>query len=217
LGGDEVKYFPVNIRLARIFATHSKCSLVRVAFLSFVLLGYPPVAVAKTYVEIARALVADLPPDARIREDLEAELLAQANGYRATRGVAALKPSSRMLVAARAQAIDMMLNNFVGHRSSSGYEFDSRARYFLGNPAQMPQMAENAARETQKGEADASKADRLFQQWVHSAPHRKSLINSGYKFVSTGVVQRGNKIWAIQIFFAPPPTDIEAVGSDGLY
>jgi hypothetical protein len=31
------------------------------------------------------------------------------------------------------------------------------------------------------------------------------LLNSGYKFVSTGVVQRGNKIWAVQIFFAPLP------------
>lgn len=78
-------------------------------------------------------------------------------------------------------------------------------------------MAENAARDTQEGDADTGKADRLFQQWVHSAPHRKSLINSGYTFVSTGVVQRGNRIWAIQIFFAPLPSDIKAIGSDGLY
>jgi uncharacterized protein YkwD len=172
---------------------------------------------AKTYVEIARGMLKNLPGDAHIRDDLETELFMQANAYRATRGVGALKPSELMQEAARAQAVDMMLNNFVGHRSSSGYEFDSRMRYFLGNPAQIPQMGENAARETQKGEADIGKADRLFQQWVHSAPHRKSLINGGYKFVSTGVVQRGNKIWAVQIFFAPPPNDIKASGSDGLY
>jgi uncharacterized protein YkwD len=162
-------------------------------------------------------MLKNLPQGAQIRPDLETELLAQANAYRASRGVGALKSSKLMQEAARAQAADMMLNNFVGHRSSSGYEFDSRVRYFLGNPPDLPQMAENAARETQKGEADIGKADRLFQQWVNSGPHRKSLINSGYKFVSTGVVQRGNKIWAIQIFFAPLPSDIKVPGNDGLY
>lgn len=172
---------------------------------------------AKTYVEIARGLLQNLPADARLRGDLETELLVQANAYRSTRGVGALQSSDVMRDAARAHAVDMMLNGFMGHRSSSGYEFDSRARYFLGNPVQMPQMAENAARDTQKGEADLAKADRLFQQWVHSAPHRKSLINSGYKFVSTGVVQRGNKIWAVQIFFASLPNDVKPLGSDGLY
>ncbi len=81
----------------------------------------------------------------------------------------------------------------------------------------MPRMAENAARDTQKGEADAGKARRLFQQWVESRPHRKTLLNSGYKFVSTGVVQRGNKIWAVQIFFAPLPEGVKVLGGSGLY
>jgi uncharacterized protein YkwD len=191
--------------------------LFRAVVLVVLVAGFGLPSQAKTYVEIARHMLKNLPGDAHIRDDLETELFAQANAYRATRGVGALKPSDIMQDAARAQAVDMMLNNFVGHRSSSGYEFDSRARFFLGNPAQIPQMAENAARETQKGEADIGKADRLFQQWVHSAPHRKSLVNSGYKFVSTGVVQRGNKIWAVQIFFAPLPNDIKTPGSDGLY
>jgi uncharacterized protein YkwD len=92
-----------------------------------------------------------------------------------------------------------------------------RAFLTLGNPFSMPQMAENAARDTQKGEANATKARNLFQQWVGSRPHRKTLLNSAYKFVSTGVVQRGNKIWAVQIFFAPLPEDVKAVGSGGLY
>ena len=120
--------------------------------------------------------------------------------------------------AARAQAIDMMLNGYVGHKASSGHEFDSRMRAFLGSPIMMmPRMAENAARDTQKGEADAGKARRLFQQWVESRPHRKTLLNGGYKFVSTGVVQRGNKIWAVQIFFAPLPEGMKVLGGSGLY
>jgi len=180
-------------------------------------LGCAAAAQAKTYVETARDMLKNLPGDAQIRPDLEAELVAQANAYRATQGVGALAASPVMGEAARAQAADMMLNNFVGHRSTSGYEFDSRARYFLGNPAQMPQMAENAARDTQKGKADRAKAQHLFQQWVHSPAHRKSLINSGYKFVSTGVVQRGSKIYAIQIFFSALPDGVEPAGSGRLY
>jgi len=181
------------------------------------LLGTALETTAKTYLETAQGLLKNLPADARIREDLEAEIAARANAYRHSKGVASLQLSPLLRDAARAQALDMMLNGYVGHRASSGQEFDSRMRAFLGSPFTMPQMAENAARDTQKGEADAAKARRLFQQWVESRPHRKTLLNSGYKFVSTGVVQRGNKIWAIQIFWAPMPDGVKVLGSGGLY
>jgi uncharacterized protein YkwD len=175
-------------------------------------------AQAKTYLEIALGSLKNLPADARIREDLEAVIAGQANAYRQSKGIASLQSSPKLRDAARAQAVDMMLNGYVGHKASSGHEFDSRMRAFLGSPIMMmPRMAENAARDTQKGEADAGKARRLFQQWVESRPHRKTLINSGYKFVSTGVVQRGNKIWAVQIFFAPLPEGVKVMGGGGLY
>ena len=173
---------------------------------------------AKTYLEIALGSLKNLPAEARIREDLEAVIAGQANVYRQSKGVSSLQSSSRLRDAARAQAIDMMLNGYVGHKASSGHEFDSRMRAFLGSPVMMmPRMAENAARDTQKGEADSGKARRLFQQWVESRPHRKTLLNGGYKFVSTGVVQRGNKIWAVQIFFAPLPEGMKVLGGSGLY
>lgn len=175
-------------------------------------------AVAKTYLETALGSLTNLPADARIREDLETVIAGQANAYRQSKGIASLQSSSQLRDAARAQAIDMMLNGYVGHKASSGHEFDSRMRAFLGSPIMMmPRMAENAARDTQKGEADAGKARRLFQQWVESRSHRKTLLNSGYKFVSTGVVQRGNKIWAVQIFFAPLPEGVKVLGGSGLY
>jgi uncharacterized protein YkwD len=173
---------------------------------------------AKTYLETALGSLKNLPAEARVREDLEAVIAGQANAYRQSKGVSSLQASSRLRDAARAQAIDMMLNGYVGHKASSGHEFDSRMRAFLGSPVMMmPRMAENAARDTQKGEADAGKARRLFQQWVESRPHRKTLLNGGYKFVSTGVVQRGNKIWAVQIFFAPLPEGMKVLGGSGLY
>lgn len=201
-----------------IIATLCKCMLIWLAAGLILLTGTAFEASAKTYLEIALGSLKNLPADARIREDLEAQIAGQANAYRQSKGVASLQASPQLRDAARAQAIDMMLNGYVGHKSSSGHEFDSRMRAFLGSPAMMmPRMAENAARDTQKGEADAGKARRLFQQWVESRPHRKTLLNSGYKFVSTGVVQRGNKIWAVQIFFAPLPEGVKVLGGSGLY
>ena len=204
--------------MPRVFATLCKYALIWLVAGLVLLPGTAFEAHAKTYLEIALGSLKNLPGDARLREDLEAQIAGQANAYRQSKGVASLQASPRLRDAARAQAIDMMLNGYVGHKASSGHEFDSRMRAFLGSPVMMmPRMAENAARDTQKGEADAGKARRLFQQWVESRPHRKTLLNSGYKFVSTGVVQRGNKIWAVQIFFAPLPEGVKVLGGSGLY
>lgn len=202
-----------------VITTLCKCLLIWVVVVPGLLLGTALEAGAKTYLETALGSLKDLPADARIREDLETEIAARANAYRRSKGVEPLRSSPLLRDAARAQAIDMMLNGYVGHKASTGQEFDSRMRAFLslGNPFSMPQMAENAARDTQKGEADAAKAQRLFQQWVESGPHRKALLNSGYKFVSTGVVQRGNNIWAIQIFWGALPDGVKVLGSGELY
>ncbi len=207
-----------SFRVPVLIATLCKYALILVFAGPALLMGTAFEAGAKTYLETALGSLENLPADARIRADLEASIAAQANAYRQSKGIAALQASSRLRDAARAQAVDMMLNGYVGHRSSSGHEFDSRMRAFLGGPIMMmPRMAENAARDTQKGDADAGKARRLFQQWVDSRPHRKTLLNSGYKFVSTGVVQRGNKIWAVQIFFAPLPDDVNVLGGSGFF
>jgi uncharacterized protein YkwD len=201
-------YFAVyggKTRLLRAIATLCRHVWIALMAVALVVPGMAVEAAAKTYLEIALGSLKSLPGDARLREDLETDIAAQANAYRQSKGVGALRTSIALREAARAQAVDMMLNGYVGHKASSGQEFDSRMRAFLGSPMSLPRMAENAARETQKGEANATKARNLFQQWVGSRPHRKTLLNSGYAFISTGVVQRGNKIWAVQIFFAPLP------------
>ncbi len=179
--------------------------------------GFAGEARAETYYEVSQGLLRNLPGDARLRGDLEAVIFAETNSYRGSKGIGSLKASDQLRDAARAHAIDMMLNGFVGHKATTGQEFDSRMRAFIGNPLMMPRMAENAARDTQKGAADAGKARRLFQQWVKSRPHRKTLLNGSYSLVSTGVAQRGNKIWAVQIFFSPLPAGNASTGSGGLY
>ena len=60
--------------------------------------------------------------------------------------------------AARAQALDMMLNNYVGHKSSTGHNFEARMRAFSGDGLMMPRMAENVARDRQGGAANHHQA-----------------------------------------------------------
>lgn len=162
------------------------------------------VAQAGSYLDFATAMTERPPAGAVYREDLEAELLRLANAYRASEGKKPVKAGDDFLVAARAHAADMMANNFVGHRASTGHGFESRAAVFAGDLTRFPGIAENAARDTKKTPVDAAKARALFQQWVESRSHRKQLLNRSYAFVSTGVIQRGNSIWAVQIFYAAP-------------
>lgn len=161
-------------------------------------------AAAGRYRDFAAGLNANPPAGSKFRPDLEQKLSELANAYRAQEGKESLTPDPMFQVAARAHAADMMINGFMGHRSSTGQDFDSRMRSFVDDITKFPGMAENAARDTQKTPVDAAKARALFSQWVKSRPHRKALVSRNYQFVSTGVIQSGNKIWAVQIFFATP-------------
>lgn len=215
-----IRKFTHNSRMVRILQLRTTLGFILLAGLGALAL-VPESLSAQTYVQFAKGLVGNLPTDSQFRDDLEAQLVSEANAYRRKKRVKPLEASGQLRMAARAHAADMMLNNFVGHRSSNGQQFDARMSAFFGGPLMLPKMAENAARDTQKGEADAGKASRLFRQWVDSKPHREALLNSGYHYVSTGVVQRGNKIYAVQIFFNQIPKEVKVLGSeaapDGLY
>lgn len=161
-------------------------------------------AQAGRYGDYANGLNAHPPQGSRFRPDLEEWLLALANAYRAAEGKKPVAGAADFRSAARAHAADMMINGFMGHRSSTGQDFDSRMRVFVDDITRFPALAENAARDTQKTPVDARKAQALFTQWMKSRGHRKTLLNRSYQFVSTGVIQRGNSIWAVQIFYAAP-------------
>lgn len=175
-----------------------------VAFLPLAAMLDPRGAEAGPYLDYATQLNRSPPAGSKFRPDLEDQLVGLANAYRAGQDRAALTPDKRFQEAARAHAADMMLNGFMGHKASTGHDFDSRMRVFVDDVTRFPSMAENAARDTQKTPVGAAKARALFQQWVKSRPHRKALTSGSYQFVSTGVIQRGNSIWAVQIFFAAP-------------
>ncbi len=161
-------------------------------------------AEAAPYKEFAASLVQNLPEGVQFRPDLEAVLAGYANAYRTQQGKKPLTVSNFFLVPARAHTVDMMTGNFLGHNASTGHNFDSRMRVFVGDITKFPAMAENAARDSQNTPVGPAKARAVLQQWIESPPHRKALVSRDYAFVSTAVVQRGNKIWAVQIFWAKP-------------
>ncbi len=160
--------------------------------------------IAGPYRDFAERLNESPPNGTAFRPDLEDLLADLANSYRAEEDKELLTPDPMLRELARAHAADMMINDFVGHKASTGHDFSSRVSAFVGDASRFPSIGENAARDTQKTPVDAKKARALFAQWIKSRSHRKNLVNRSFRFVSTGVIQRGNSIWAVQVFFATP-------------
>lgn len=161
-------------------------------------------AARETYAAFVVRINEALPDGAQFRADLEEQLLNAANKYRVAKGLKRLKPAAAALAqAARAHAADMMHGEFVGHTSSSGAGFESRMRALNPGVMMLPRMAENAARERSKGPADAAKAGKLFQQWVKSSAHAKTMRSRDYIAVATGVAEKDGKLYAVQIFVGP--------------
>jgi uncharacterized protein YkwD len=159
---------------------------------------------AGNYLGYAEGLNASPPEGSRFRPDLEETLAALANGYRTAEGKEPVTADGAFLAAARAHAADMMLHGFMGHESSTGLSLQGRMQAFVGDVTKYPSIGEIAARDTKDTPVDDAKARVILQQWIDSRTHRKVMVNRSFRFVSTGVIQRGNRIWAVQIYFGTP-------------
>ena len=137
------------------------------------------------------------------RPDLEQQLFQFANQYRKSKGLRELVLNQSARDASLAHAMDMMQHNYMGHVASSGHDFDSRMRALRGGAMNLPSMGENAARLSHADLADPNAAQKIFQQWLNSPPHRHALASRDYLSVATGVVAQGDKIYADQIFVGP--------------
>ena len=158
----------------------------------------------ETYVQYAERILAEPADGSVVRSDLEAAVLRATNAYLSSNGLKPLKPASAVLVkAARAQAMDLLMQGGMGHVSSNGYGFESRIRAFYPGQMFLAPMAENAARLRNSGLSDSAKAQALVQQWVKSSGHRKNMVNRTYQSVAIGVVSRGRDVYAVQIFSGP--------------
>jgi uncharacterized protein YkwD len=163
----------------------------------------PETIAASAYRAYAERLTQQPPQGVAIRADLESVLDGLAQQARAGKK-RPLVVSTFFKTAARAQAIDMVLGDFVGHTSLKGYSFRARFTAFSEDPDQFPARGENAARERSAGPAGEVKAKKLFKQWLDSGGHRRNLMNRSYNRVSTGVVQKGDHLYAVQMFWTEP-------------
>jgi uncharacterized protein YkwD len=153
------------------------------------------------YRTYANALVADPKKGARFRPDLEAYLDGMAASFRRSSGLRPVAAAERMKVAARAQALDMALGGYVGHTSRNGYGFMKRFAAFA-DPKVVGRHSENAAMNWQTDSpVDQSRAKTLFQQWLNSSGHRRTLLKPHLGYVSTGAVEIGDSLYAVQIFW----------------
>lgn len=166
----------------------------------FAVICLPPAAASEPYEDYALRLIRSLPDGVSFRPDLEAYLNSKAKRAREQKGRRSVKASTKLRPAARAQALEMLLGDFVGHESKSGHRFKARFEAFAG-PGEHGRFGENAARDRQRGNVDKTKATALFQQWLDSTGHRRNLLHRDYRFVSTGVVQKGHHLYAVQIFW----------------
>jgi uncharacterized protein YkwD len=159
-----------------------------------------PAGAAEAYRVFALELLQARPQGVAIRSDLEAYLDGLAAEARSADGRTPVKASDLLRDAARAQALEMLQGNYVGHQSQSGYQFKHRFAAFA-DPQVNGNHGENAARDRQDGPVDRAKARRLFQQWLDSTGHRRNLMDRNYRHVSTGAVEFGHHLYAVQIFW----------------
>jgi uncharacterized protein YkwD len=163
-----------------------------------------PAAAQETYVHFANRLVNGPPAETRFSASIESAILVAANAYRRSQGYAPLKAgSAKMAFAARAQAVDLLLQGRVGHVSAHGNDFVSRMRALRPGMMNLPTMGENAARSTRHGLSDAEISVYIMQQWIRSPAHRHALLSREYLTVATGVARRGDSVYAVQIFVGP--------------
>lgn len=161
-----------------------------------------PAEAAGNYAQYARQVLNGLPANSEPRPDFEAYLDKLVSSYRQANGRKGLIPSDMLREAARAQAADMMYAGKSRHVSRAGHSFDQRFGAYVGAAELYKARGENAASDRKKGPADLAKAKGLFDLWLDSSGHRRNLMKRDYEFVSTGVIQRGQELWAVQIFWS---------------
>jgi uncharacterized protein YkwD len=180
---------------------HMVCSGLWVFLL---LTAVAPAVSRETYMPFAQRLVSQPPEGVEIRTDMETTVLRATNAYRATKRLPPLKPAADvLLLAARAQAVDLLEQGAMGHVSSTGYDFASRMRALHPGQMFLPAMAENAARLRNSKLSDSEAAQALVAQWIKSPSHRKAMSDRSYVTVAIGVARRGNDIYAVQVFSGP--------------
>jgi hypothetical protein len=108
----------------------------------------------------------------------EADLLAQVNSFRASRGLSTLVVSDSLTLAAKWMATDMSVNNYFAHTSRDGRSPTQRMAD-AGYPAFSTWAGEDLA-------AGFNNAAQVLQGWINSPAHLAVLTNPAYRAIGIG-------------------------------
>lgn len=134
--------------------------------------------------------------------DVTRQLLQRTNALRATSGWKPLAPSPRLTAAARRYALYMAQTDRYGHEVD-GQQPAERAK---AQGYDHCLTAENIAFATSaRGFTAGELAQRLFDGWVQSPPHRRNLVDGDMTEVGMAVAQsaRSGRHYAVQLFGRP--------------
>ncbi len=174
-----------------------------VVLAGFAFVGDAPSQAREGYRAYAQRIVGNPPAGARFRGDLESRLNRLASSERKRNGRGGLKASTLLRTAARAQAIDILRTGDVGHRSKRGDQFVVRFAAFGGKDRGI--RGENALRSQKRSSTADGQARHMMKVWLGSSGHRRNLMAYDYRYVSTGVVQKGKRYYAVQMFWQKKP------------
>jgi hypothetical protein len=149
------------------------------------------------------------------------EVIALANGARATANLPALTENVQLSLAARTKAEDMIKNDYFAHTSPAGIE----PWYWIKQTGYQYQAAgENLA-------LNYTNAKEQHSAWMKSATHRANILNTRYQEIGVAVVQGKingkDTIVTVEMFGSPlhavadrvavvPPVEVPAIEIKGV-
>ena len=146
---------------------------------------------AAAWVPTATAAEATLSGNAAARADrvrelptLESRMLAAINNLRRSQGLVPLRPSRALAAVAHQQSASMAEHGFFAHASFNGIPFWQRVETKYPKPASGSwEVGENLV----WGSPRLS-ARRALELWLESPPHRKNLLQRGWRELGIGAV-----------------------------
>jgi uncharacterized protein YkwD len=106
------------------------------------------------------------------------------NAQRAARGLAPLKPSRQLRVAAEEHGADMVAHRFFAHVSPFSGAVTDRAR----RAGYLPRAHDwTLGEDIAWGEGELSTPDSIVDAWMNSPPHRRVILDRDFRDVGVGV------------------------------
>ncbi len=137
--------------------------------------------VGRTYLTVTR------PPTAEQVAGVSAEearIVQLVNRERAKAGLAPLKLSGRLTVAARGHSYDMALRHYFSHNSADGVGPEQRIR---GSGIDYAEFGENIYVDDLPEREQL--AERAVAGWMGSPGHRKNMLSPGFKETGVGMAR----------------------------